>query len=223
MNAEDKLIENLEHFVKNNGDLCVPFLESEKDAIKNEVLGEVTRRITALENQIKPLKAERKSLRDERDELRRALGECLIHKGWPSETPENERTLGRDYEGKAMNAEEAIKLLESERWPGREIASVKIAALIRILESTVSVRSDEADGLQGQLTEAKVRIAELEDKLRWRDCKTEPPAETGYYLARWNHDKLPQVSGVFFDSSYVRDGWRIPHLTRQPDVWRPIE
>lgn len=65
-------------------------------------------------------------------------------------------------------------------------------------------------------------IVELEEKLRWRDCKTEPPTETGYYLARWNYDRLSEVSGVFFDSNYVRDGWRIPHLTRQPDVWRPI-
>lgn len=72
------------------------------------------------------------------------------------------------------------------------------------------------------IREQAARIAELEDKLRWRDCKTEPPKETGYYLARWNHERLPEVSGVFFNSG-MRHGWRVLHLTRQPDSWRPIE
>lgn len=81
---------------------------------------------------------------------------------------------------------------------------------------------DSYNALEKMNTEQAARIAELEDKLRWRDCKTEPPKETGYYLARWNHERLPEVSGVFFNSG-MRHGWRVLHLTRQPDSWRPIE
>lgn len=56
-----------------------------------------------------------------------------------------------DYLGGAdVNAEEAISILERNRFPGVELACVNIAKLIR---------------------EQVALIAELEDKLRWRDLQ----------------------------------------------------
>lgn len=56
MNVHDGIIEKLESFIENNGHLCSPFLESEKDDIRNEVLAEVARmetRIAELESVLK--------------------------------------------------------------------------------------------------------------------------------------------------------------------------
>lgn len=65
----------------------------------------------------------------------------------------------------------------------------------------------------------KARIAELEDKLRWRDCKSEPPTKGGVYIVKQTEDGQP-----WFDIFMVDIGWEnawnggpVPHS------WRPIE
>lgn len=60
MNVQDGIIEKLESFIENNGHLCSPFLESEKDDIRNEVLAEVAR----METRLAELEAENEALQN---------------------------------------------------------------------------------------------------------------------------------------------------------------
>ena len=146
-----------------------------------------------------------------------------------------------------MNAEEAIRLLESERWVGHEIECVKIGDIIRRqaariaeLEDDnyyqeeslriiylVSTGEDMSPGQTGavagkaieRMQRDKARIAELEDKLRWRDCKSESPTKGGVYIVKQTEDGQP-----WFDIFRVNIGWENawnggPVL----HSWRPIE
>lgn len=144
--------------------------------------------------------------------------------------------------GADVNAEEAIRLLESERWVGHEIECVKIGDIIRRqaariaeLEDDnhyqeeslrmiylVSTGEDMSPGQTGavagkaieRMQRDKARIAELEDKLRWRDCKSEPPENAGDYLVRYSTDSM------WCDVCKFRGGiW----FGRKPDEWRPIK
>lgn len=73
--------------------------------------------------------------------------------------------------------------------------------------------------LLSEYEEQAARIAELEEKLRWRDCKTEPPTKGGVYIVKQAEDGQP-----WFDIFRVDIGWEnawnggpVPHS------WRPIE
>lgn len=74
------------------------------------------------------------------------------------------------------------------------------------------------------------RIAGLEDKLRWRDCKTEPPTESGWYLMRWNYEEEShghRIAHFLADKDRTNPNnkpcaWLVG-TNRQPDQWRPIE
>ena len=157
-----------------------------------------------------------------------------------------------------MNAEEAIRLLESERWVGHEIECVKIGDIIRRQAARIaeleddnyyqeeslriiylaSTGEDMSPGRTGavagkaieRMQRDKARIAELEDKLRWRDCKSEPPEESGWYLTRWNYleDSHGHIIAHFLaDKDRTNPNnkpcaWLVG-TNRQPDQWRPIE
>lgn len=63
------------------------------------------------------------------------------------------------------------------------------------------------------------RIAELEDKLRWRDCKTEPPEVSGLYIVRQSEGGQPGCDHFRVGMGWENAGNGGPF----PHSWRPIE
>lgn len=157
-----------------------------------------------------------------------------------------------------MNAEDAIRLL-GHGWrtftrPEAELVTGVIreqAARIAELEDDnyyqeeslrmiylVSTGEDMSPGQTGavagkaieRMQRDKARIAELEEKLRWRDCKTEPPTESGWYLMRWNYEEEShghRIAHFLADKDRTNPNnkpcaWLVG-TNRQPDQWRPIE
>ena len=68
----------------------------------------------------------------------------------------------------------------------------------------------------------KARIAELEDKLRWRDCKTEPPTDTTFSLFRSAFIEENQMCFVWVDSIYLGNPSH-PKYGYPAIEWRPIK
>lgn len=149
-----------------------------------------------------------------------------------------------------MNAEEAIRLLESERWVGHEIECVKIGDIIRRQAARIaeleddnyyqeeslriiylaSTGEDMSPGRTGavagkaieRMQRDKARIAELEEKLRWRDCKTEPPTDTTFSLFRSAFIEENQMCFVWVDSIYLGNPSH-PKYGYPAIEWRPIK
>lgn len=63
------------------------------------------------------------------------------------------------------------------------------------------------------------RIAGLEDKLRWRDCKTEPPEVSGLYIVRQSEGGQPGCDHFRVGMGWENAGNGGPF----PHSWRPIE
>ena len=73
--------------------------------------------------------------------------------------------------------------------------------------------------LSGMYAEAQKRIAELEDKLRWRDCKTERPEVSGLYIVRQSEGGQPGSDHFRVGMGWENTGNGGPF----PHSWRPIE
>lgn len=149
-----------------------------------------------------------------------------------------------------MNAEDAIRLLGHGRRtftrPEAELVTGVIreqAARIAELEDDnhyqeeslrmiylVSTGEDMSPGQTGavagkaieRMQRDKARIAELEDKLRWRDCKTEPPTDTTFSLFRSAFIEENQMCFVWVDSIYLGNPSH-PKYGYPAIEWRPIK
>lgn len=136
-----------------------------------------------------------------------------------------------------MNAEDAYKtvLTQYERTGWHKLAEVadfirKQSARIAELEEREKRRSERIRQLDQENTnlckafsddtgKQLARIKELEEKLRWRDCKTEPPTETGAYIVKQAEDGQPWLDIFRVDIGWENawNGGPVPHS------WRPIE
>lgn len=69
------------------------------------------------------------------------------------------------------------------------------------------------------IREQAARIAELEEKLRWRDCKSEPPEVSGLYIVRQSEGGQPGCDHFRVEMGWENAGNGGLHL----HSWRPIE
>jgi hypothetical protein len=135
-----------------------------------------------------------------------------------------------------LTAEQAIEILEGDRWPGREVDCIHIARLIRTesarvaeLEKELSQSQANLEAWNEELTVVKnhsdaqaIRIEQLEFAARWRSCKEEPPEAGKQVLCRRSQVDFyhTYIQGSFDGSKWIA---ALGGPMSPPDEWRKIE
>lgn len=118
-----------------------------------------------------------------------------------------------------MNAEDAIRLLGHGWRTFTRLEAELVTGVIREQAARIAELEEENAAHVSLLKTYSDRIAELEEKLRSRDCKTEPPTETGAYIVKQTEDGQPWLDIFRVDIGWENawNGGPVPHS------WRPIE